>query len=588
MTQRKVIAAIAVVSAGALSLSACGSSGGSSTSKPNAGATSSVQNFSLGTAADSTGPAPAVDGAKKGGTVHDIEPSGFDYLDPTQQYVSNLLAVSGLYNRTLTGYKIDAKGNTILVGDLATDTGKMSDGGKTWTWTLKKGLKFQDGTPITSKDVKYAVERLYLANETQGPTYFPTWLSGQDYRKVYAGPTGGKSLPDSVIATPDDQTIVFHFQGVHADAPYAAAMPPIGAFEASKESQSYNNNPNSDGPYELSSYTPGKALELVRNPNWDASTDPIRTAYPDKWSFELGVQNPALTTRLEQETGDDKYALSLSTAADATQSDVILNGSQYKSRTISNYQPYVEYLNINTSRVTDVNVRKAIALAFPAAAVQKLYGGPSQLDLGNTLISPTVSGWENADPFDRKDHPNGDPAGAKALLDKAGKTGYKLVFAFANTPRWQKISVALQNALQQAGFTVVLNPIDSTTYYTQIGTVKNNFDIYRTGWGADWPSAATDVPNLFDGRTISDGSPNYSHYNSAATNAQIDKILAEPDVTKAAKEWNDLANQVIANDIPQVPFGFDKFLTIYGDGLGGVRYNQVIGTIDTSNIFVKQ
>ncbi|MEZ0066161.1 peptide/nickel transport system substrate-binding protein [Streptacidiphilus sp. MAP12-20] len=588
MTQRKVIAAIAVVSAGALTLSACGSSSKTAT-KQDQGATSSVQQFSLGTAQDSTGPAVPVTGATKGGTAYDIEPSGFDYLDPTQQYVSNMLAISGLYNRTLTGYKIDAKGNTILVGDLATDTGKLSDGGKTWTWTLKKGLKFQDGTPITSADVKYDIERLYLPAQTQGPNYFPLWLSGADYRKVYAGPTGGKSLPDTVIGTPDAQTVVFHFTEAHADAPYAAAMPPIGAFEASKESATYNNNPNADGPYQVSNYVPGKSLQFVRNPNWDPSTDPIRAAYPDKWSFELGVDNPQLTTRLEQATGNDKFALSLSTAADASQSDTILNGSQYKSRMVSNYQPYVEYLNINTTRVTDVRIRKAIALAFPNQSLQKLYGGPSQLDPGNTLISPTVAGWENADPFNKTAHPNGDPTAAKALLTQANAVNYKLVFAFANTPRWQKISVVVQNALQQAGFQVVLNPIDKTSYYTQVGTVKNTFDIYRTGWGADWPTPYTDVPNLLGGGSnITDGSPNYSHYNNPATDAAIAQIKLETDVAKAAKEWNDLANKVIANDIPQVPFGFDKFLQIYGPGLGGVRYNQVIGTIDTGSVFVKQ
>lgn len=587
MTKRKVIAAIAVVSAGTLALSACSSSGSSNTNQ-NTGPKSTVQNFSLGTAADSTGPAPAVAGATKGGTVYDIEPTGFDYLDPTQQYVSNLLSISGLYNRTLTGYKIGPDGTTILVGDLATDTGKMSDGGKTWTWTLKKGLKFQDGTPITSADVKYDVERLYMPSETQGPTYFPTWLSGQNYRNVYQGPDGGKSLPDSVISTPDAQTIVFHFQSPHADAPYAASMPPIGAFEPGKDSNNYNNAPISDGPYEISSYVPGKSLIMTRNPNWDPSTDPIRSAYPDSWNFELGVANPQLTTRLEQQVGTDKDALSLSTTADASQTDTILNGSQYKSRTVSQYQPYVEYMSINMSRVKDVNVRKAIALAMPDESLQKLYGGPSQLDIGSTLISPTVAGWTAADPFNKKQYPNGDPTDAKALLQKDNKLGYKLVFAYANTPRWQKISVALQNALQQAGFTVVLSPIDPTTYYTQIGMVNNQFDIYRTGWGADWPTPSTDVPNLLDGRTISDGSPNYSHYLSTSTDAQIDKINAEPNTALAASEWNTLAQQVIANDVPLVPFGFDKFLQIYGSGLGGIRYNQVIGTIDTSSVFVKQ
>ncbi len=573
MRQRKTMAIVAMAAAGALALSACGSSGGSGGTKGGhaqaTGATSTVQNFGLGTKADSTGPAPAVPGAKKGGTVNDIEPAGFDYTDPGQIYVSNELAIVGLYNRSLTGYKIGSDGKTILVGDLATDTGEMSDGGKTWTYHLKSGLKFQDGTTITSKDVKYAVERLYAPFETQGPSYVPSWLSGTDYHKgTFQGPYNGATLPDSVIATPDDSTIVFHLQSAHADFPYAAAMPNIGAIEASKDTKAnYNQNFQSNGPYMLASpsdYQLNKSLTLVRNPNWDPKTDPIRSAYPDKWTFELGVQNPALTTRLEQSTGADADAISLSAVADASQSDIILNGSQYKDRTVSQYEPYVEYLNINMTRVTDVNVRKAIADAFPMAEVQKLYGGPSQLDEGTTLISPTVGGWVKSDPFGKFAKPNGDPVAAKALLSQAGKTGYKL-----------------------AGFNFVTQAIDSTTYYTKIGDPKNQYDVYRTGWGADWPVASTVVPLLLDGRTIAPGSPNYSHYDSDATDKQIDAINANPDVAAAQKQWNTLATQILTNDVPQVPFGFDKYLQVYGTGLAGIRFNQVIGAIDTSSVFVK-
>jgi peptide/nickel transport system substrate-binding protein len=593
MTQRKLIIGIAVAASATLTLSACGSSSTKSSGSPtaNAGASAAVQNFGIGTAADNVGPATAVTGAKSGGTVTDIEPAGFDYLDPGQVYVSNELAVVNLYNRPLTNYKVDPKtGKTILVGDLATNTGTESDGGKTWTFTLRSGLKFQDGTAITSADVKYGVERLYADYQTQGPTYVPTWLSGQNYRKVYAGPASGASLPDTAISTPDANTIVFHLQTAHADFPYAAAMPNIGAIEKSKDTGSkYNNNFQSDGPYMLASasdYVPGKSLKLVRNPNWSAASDPIRNAYPDAWNFELGVQNPQLTTRLEASTGSDATALTLSTAADATQTDKVTS-STYASRSLSEYQPYVEYLNINMTRVTDLNVRKAIATAFPYAQLQTLYGGPSQLELGGTLISPTVGGWTAADPFNIKSKPAGDPAAAKALLTTAGKVGYKLVYAYANTPRWQKISVVLKNSLTQAGFDVVLKPIDPTTYYTQIGTAKNTFDIYRTGWGADWPVASTVDPILLDGRTIGDGSPNYSHYNSAATNAEIDRINAITNVAEQQKEWNTLAQKVIATDVPLVPFGYDKFVQVYGTGLGGVTWQAVFGAIDVNTVFVK-
>ena len=129
-------------------------------------------------------------------------------------------------------------------------------------------------------------------------------------------------------------------------------------------------------------------------------------------------------------------------------------------------------------------------------------------------------------------------------------------------------------------------PIDPTTYYTVIGSVPNSYDIYRTGWGADWPVASTVVPNLLDGRQIGNGDPDYSQYLSTSTDAQIDAINANPDVASAAKQWNTLAQQVIANDVPLVPFGFDKFLQIYGTGLGGIRYNQVVGAIDANSVYV--
>nr|WP_312882586.1 ABC transporter substrate-binding protein [Micromonospora polyrhachis] len=71
------------------------------------------------------------------------------------------------------------------MGDLATDTGTSADGGRTWKFTLKGGIKFDDGTPVTAKDVKYGIERLYDPGKVLGPKYVPQWLSGGDYAKAY-------------------------------------------------------------------------------------------------------------------------------------------------------------------------------------------------------------------------------------------------------------------------------------------------------------------------------------------------------------------------------------------------------------------
>ncbi len=580
---------LAVGATAALALTACssghsagGSSGGGGTSDQ-----ATVQNWSMGTADDSKGPAPAISGAKAGGTAYDLEQNGFDYLDPGQVYVNVFQQVAMLYNRSLTNYKILPNGKVILVGDLATDTGKSSDGGKTWTWTLKSGLKFQDGTPITSADVKYGIERLYAPFETQGPTYFQSWLSGDNFHKVYPGPYGGKSLPDSVISTPDSKTIVFHFQKAHPDAPFAASMANVGAIEKSKDTKTaYNNNPNSDGPYQVQSYSPGKSLVLVKNPNWDASTDPVRHQYPDKWIFQLGLQSQPLTARLMAEQGNDKDALTMSTPPDASQVPQLMS-AQYASRRVSTYQPFVEVMDINTTRITNVDVRKAIAYALPVGQIQQLYGGSSQLAAGSTLISPTIKDWQKFDPFGKTGKPMGDPAMAKQLLAQAGQPHPHINYAYGNTPRNQKISVAVANALKAAGFSVTTTPLDPTSYYTLIGHPNNQFDLYRSGWGADWPVASTVIPPTLDGRTIGEGSPNYSHYNSSATNAEIDRINAETNEDQAAKDWVKLSEQILQNDVPQVPYGYDVLTQIYGSGLGGVRADQVLGTFDLTSVYVK-
>ncbi|WP_232246509.1 ABC transporter substrate-binding protein [Kitasatospora mediocidica] len=577
----------ALVAVSALTLTACG--GGSSSSSGDAKkATAEVANFGLGTAADSQGPVKGAAGAKKGGTAYDIEPAGFDYLDPSQQYVNTYQVVGSLYSRQLTGYKTDpATGKVILVGDMATDTGTQSDGGKTWTWTLKKGLKFEDGTPITSKDVKYAVERLYSPYQTQGATYFQTWLSGADYRKVYAGPDAGE-LPDSVIATPDAQTIVFHFQAPHADAPYAAQMPNITAIERSKDDkEKYNNHPVSIGPYKIKSYEPDKSLVFERNPEWDPSTDPIRAANVDSWSFELGIDQALLTQRLMAGSGNDKDAVTIAANADNASIKTIQSDAQYASRTINQYEPYVDVFNINTTRVTDVNVRKALAVAFPTATVQKLLGGSATGDVAGNLMSPTVGGWQNTDPLGVKATPNGDPVKAKAMLTAAGKVGYTIVLAYSNTTRWQTTTAAIADQLNAAGFNVQRKELDPTSYYTQIGKPDNGFDLYRSGWGADWPVGSTVVPPTLDGRTIGDGAPNYSHYNSATSNAEMDRINKITDVKEQAAEWMKLSDTILANDVPMIPTTYDKYFQVYGAGLGGVAYNPVLGAVDLSNIFIK-
>ncbi|WP_329122360.1 ABC transporter substrate-binding protein [Streptomyces sp. NBC_01465] len=582
------------LAAGALVLTGCSSGGGGGGSDNNSAPAkdkNKAENYSLGTAADSTGPAAEVPGAKKGGAITVLQRDAFNHLDPGQIYYSDVLTVQMLYNRSLTSYKVAQDGTVKVVGDLATDTGTSSDGGKTWKYTLKDGLKFEDGTDITSADVRWGIERLYAPFETDGPLYIPQWLSGEgnEFRKALPnGPYDGKHLPDSVLSTPDAKTVIFHFKKPHADAPYAVAMPNVGAVKASKDTkQKYDNAPFSSGPYKVGKYNVGRSLTLVKNPNWDPKTDPIRHQYVDTFNIDFGHQLDDSTRRLLADQGADKNAISFSNAVAPELTQKVLSDTTAKARSFVEIQPYVDYISFNMSRLKDVNVRKALAYAMPNGQILQQNGGATGGDIATNLLSPSLAGWKASDPFGKKTHPSGDPAKAKEILTKAGKLNTEIVYGYPNTDVQQKVSVVVTQALERAGFKVQKKEVDSNVWRTAIAEVGNKFDIYRTSWGADWPVASTVVPLLYDGRIIADGGSNYAHIDVPGVNSEIDRVNAVPDVKTAAPEWMTLADKIFTEDVPGVPTFYNKLYSVWGSNVGGVKYHSVYGTVDPTGVYVK-
>lgn len=581
---------------GALVLSACSSGGGGDEdpveNKPDK---ARAENYSLGTAADSTGPAAEVPGAKKGGTVNVLQRDAFTYLDPAQIYYADMLTVQMLYNRSLTTYKVDDKGRVKLVGDLATDTGTSSDGGRTWTYTLKDNLRFEDGSPITSADVRQSVERLYAKWATDGPLYIPQWLSGegQSFRKALPdGPYKGKHLPKDVLDTPDDKTIVFHFKEPHADTPYAVGMPNVGAVPSDGKkdtAEKYTNHPVSSGPYKIEKLNPDKSLTLVRNDQWDPKTDSVRHQYPDTFDIRFGVQEPESARRLLADRGSDKQAMSFTNAVTVESAQEVAKDAGATSRTFLEVQPYVDYMAFNMDRIKDKKVRQALAYAMPNDQIVGQFGGKRAGQVAGNLLAPSLAGWKDFDPFGKtkKGNEGGDIKKAKELLKEAGKEGQEIVYAYPNTTEYQNVSVVVVKALEAAGFKVEKKEIDNNNYTTEISKVDNGFDIYRVSWGADWPVGSTVVPPLFDSKAVADGSQNYWHLRNSEVDSEIARILKITDVEKASGEWVTLANKILTDDVPGVPLFYNRQWNIWGSELGGIKYHSVYGTADPTGVYVK-
>ncbi|GGW32680.1 ABC transporter [Streptomyces galilaeus] len=591
---RNVRAIAVAIVAGSLALTGCSDSkkdNSKDTSKSKGDAAAQSKPVAYGDVQASTGPAQEVTGAKPGGTINVYMQSDLSHMDPGQIYVSDAGQFANLLHRGLTNYQEDDKGNLTVVGDIATDSGKSSDGGKTWTYTLKDGVKDDQGNVITSADVRHTVERLYSKVIFDGPTYLQNWLSGADYRKALPdGPYKGKHLPDTVLETPDAKTVVFHFAKPQPDLPQALAMAGYGIVPAKRDTkEGYDKAPASLGPYKISDYKSGKSLTLVKNDQWDPKTDSVRHQYVNGYNFTTTIDQASQTKRLIADQGDAKNAIQFTDSVDPAQLSTVIGDAAAKKRTIQGYQPYVWQMSFNLDRMKDKKIRDAITYAIPSQSMVQADGGRYGGEVAGGLMAPTLPGFDPTyDPFGKLKKPNGDPAKAKELLKEAGvKEGTKLTYAYSNSPRGQAQMVIIKDALKKIGFDVQAKEIDRASFYEQIGKVKNPYDLYMTGWGQDWSSPSTVITPVYDGTQVADGASNYSHIKDTEVDALIQKALTQQP-TEAAKTWEEAHHLIIEKVNPAAPVYYSKQIQLYGSNIGGARYSTESSYIDINDLFLKQ
>ncbi|GAB2816952.1 ABC transporter substrate-binding protein [Streptomyces chlorus] len=587
--------AVALV-AGSLTLTACSSESGGNNkgkddSKSQKDAAEQQDPVAYGDAAASNGPAEEVAGATSGGFINVYMQSDLTHMDPGQIYVSDAGQFSNLVHRGLTNFQEDKDGNLTVVGDIATDSGTSSDDGKTWTFEIKDGVKDEDGKAITSADVRHTIERLYSKVIFDGPTFVQSWLSGNDYRKALPdGPYKGKHLPDSVLETPDDKTVVFHFDQPRPDLPQALAMAGYSIVpEKADTKEKYDKAPKSLGPYKIAEHKPGKSMKLVKNDQWDAKTDAVRHQYVDGYNFSSTIAQASQTKRLTADQGEAKNAIQFTDSVDPAQMSTVIGNADAKKRTIQGFQPYVWQLTFNLDRMKDKKVRDAITYAIPNQSMIQADGGRYGGEVAGGLLAPTLPNYDpEYDPFGKLKKPNGDPEKAKELLKEAGvKEGTKLSYAYANTPRGQAQMVIIKDALNKIGFDVQAKEIDRASFYEQVGKLKNPFDLYMTGWGQDWSSPSTVITPVYDGELVADGASNYSHINDKQVNDLIKKALTqEPE--EAAKSWEKAHHRIVEEINPAAPVYYSKQIQLYGSNIGGAVYSNESSYIDINNLYLKK
>lgn len=571
---KRTLTAVAAVLATAVTLGTAGCSG-SSSGKGRGGKNPATLN------------AGAVVGGtpQRGGTLTVLSHQDFTHLDPARNWVmSDMDFGTRLLYRTLVTYKA-APGTAggELVPDLAADLGTPSNGARTWTFRLKKGIKYEDGTPVTAQDIKYNVERSFSPDLPGGADYAARYLAGA---KGYKGPAEGEHL-DSV-KTPDDHTIVFELRKPFAEFRNVTVMPTFAPVPKKRDKgPRYDNRPFSSGPYRIDSYQRGKKLVLARNPHWKASTDTVRKAHPDKLVMVMGLKANQIDDRLIASQGADASAVSWGAVRPESAAKV-LPSAEVKKRLIAESTNCTDMVQMHTGRgpFTDVKVRQAVQYALDRESVLTASGGPAFNDPSTAYMPASLFGGKQPDTL--KIPVAGDVDKAKQLLKEAGKPGgftTKMTVSTGDKGRAE----AIQESLGKAGIKVTIETVDPSAFYATIGDTKNRTDLVYTGWCPDYPSGSTFLPFVFDGRYIKEkgNTGNHSLFRDKPTMKRMDEIAALTDARKAGAAWRELDGEILAK-APTVPVLVRRWPLVLGSNIAGA-YGQTSfgGQLDYATVGLK-
>jgi peptide/nickel transport system substrate-binding protein len=536
---------------------------------------------------------------QSGGTLHIVSASGPDHIDTVSAYYTVDYQLEHAYTRQLVAYPTVPAPTTASAGwttdttpvaDVATvvptaANGGVTDSGTTYTFHIRPGVDW-DSTPVrqvTSQDFLREFKAFCNPVSPVGnPTYFYAAIVGMQafcnaetaFFAIKSNAPTAANIANyqnthsiSGITTPDSMTIQFKLTSAISDFLYMMAMPfdsarPVEYDAYVPNSLQLDQHTLSDGPYQISSYVPGKSITLVRNPAWKQSTDPLRHDYVSEVVDTLGVTS-AQTQLSDLQAGTQ----------DVIDSDTPINPASIPSLVASkasNFQiwpdsdlfPYVVF-NLRSPNAGGAAgkllVRQAVEYGMDKAAAVKAIGGPSVAQVTNTVIPPGNVGYQDYNLYP-DDSGQGNIAMCKTDLAKAGYPhGVSLTYMYENDSSDTRIFTAIQASLAPCGITLVSKPEPGSSIFVDLGNAPENnkagqWDLGQAIWFPDWfgNNGRTVIQALFQGPNCVVNTVNYGCYNNASVNSLITQAENATSLTAAGSFWHQ-ADQQIMSDAVIVP-----------------------------------
>jgi peptide/nickel transport system substrate-binding protein len=486
--------------------------------------------------------------ARKGGTFTILANSAFGVADPAQNYT---LEEWELLIDTHDGLVTFAKANGVagnkIVPDLATSIPKPSNGGKTYVFHIRRGIKFSNGQTLKPSDFVTTFERQFTV---PGPTSFYSGIVGADKCS-----TKGCNLSKGVVANDSAYTLTINLTAPDPELMDQLSLPFAFAVPASTSLKLTGNNvPPGTGPYMWKSYNPNSEAVLVRNPYfhvWSAAAQPA--GYPNEIVEKYGLQVSDEVTQVLNGGANEVYD------GDAIPSDQLstLNNPKYAGQVHVNTLTADFYFALNTTRppFNNLQARQAINYAANRAADVKIYGGPSLAVPTCQVLPPNFPSYTPYCPFttgsSHTKWTGPDLAKAKQLVKQSGTAGMKVVVDSTTDQVGKALAEQMVSDLNSIGYKASTQLLASSIQYPFVQNSSNSskWNVAYSQWYQDYP-AASDFLNVLLGcgsiHPNSDASPNIAEFCDKTIQAQMNQAETDEatNPSAATKLWTQVDHEV--------------------------------------------
>jgi peptide/nickel transport system substrate-binding protein len=509
---------------------------------------------------------------------------GVDSLDPGYwYYTEDYIELWQPTQRSLYGWK---PRETRPSPDIAAELPRITDGGKTLTIPLRRGVRYSAPLAkrtVSSRDIKYAMERCLRPQVANGyaHVYYSTIVGAARFAAGGAADVAG-------IETPDDRTLVLRLtrpDGVLATA-NALALPctvPVPKDYAQRYDRgkvsAYGRHQVFTGPYMIENdgkgtvtgYAPGRILRLVRNPSWNGRrTGDFRPAYVDRIVIKGG--NDVTVASRKILSGSGLLSGNFDAPPPAVLKEALASRPHQVYATTGGSVRFIP-LNTRIKPLDNVDVRRAVSAAADRFTLRATRGGAAIGSIATHFLPPGLPGFEEAGAesgpdFDFSRNHRGDLALAKRYMKKAGYTtgkysGPPLLMVGATGPPDSTTAEAFASQLEQLGFKIKLRLMDSSSNSKFCQVPKAGVAICpNLGWGKDFFDAASMIDPLFNGKNLLPaGNTNFAEVDDPRLNAQIEGAERLTDPAARAAAWANLDREITGRAYV-IPWVWDKLISL--------------------------